>query len=99
LSKANPDDDTVAQNFFRQAIDLDPTFAAGYSALALSQLQADAVYQKLSLLEAQSSAEALARRAFDSPAPMRKPVHVSAGPCKRGESVKALWSRSSERWR
>jgi len=63
LSKANPDDDTVAQNFFRQAIDLDPTFAAGYSALALAQLQAAAVYQKLSLLEAQSCAEALARRA------------------------------------
>src|ERR1700694_2866187 len=32
LSKANSDDDTVAQNFFRQAIDLDPTFAPGYSA-------------------------------------------------------------------
>jgi adenylate cyclase len=63
LSKANPDDDTVAQNFFRQAIDRDPTFAPGYSALALAQLQAAAVYQKLSLLEAQSSAEALARRA------------------------------------
>src|SRR5258708_5196846 len=63
LSKANPDDDTVAQNFFRQAIDLDPTFAPGYSALALAQLQAAAVYQKLSLLEAQSCAEALARRA------------------------------------
>ena len=61
LSKANPDDDTIAQNFFRQAIDLDPTFAPGYTALALAQLQAAAVYQKLSLLEAQSSAEALAR--------------------------------------
>ena len=60
LSKANPDDDTIAQNFFRQAIDLDPTFAPGYSALALAQLQAAAVYQKLSLTEAQSSAEALA---------------------------------------
>jgi len=63
LSKANPDDDTIAQNFFRQAIDLDPTFAPGCTALALAQLQAAAVYQKLSLLEAQSSAEALARRA------------------------------------
>jgi adenylate cyclase len=63
LSKANPDDDTIAQNFFRQAIDLDPTFAPGYTALALAQLQAAAVYQKLGLLEAQSSAEALARRA------------------------------------
>jgi adenylate cyclase len=63
LSKANSDDDTIAQNFFRQANDLDPTFAPGYSALALAQLQAAAVYQKLSLAEAQSSAEALARRA------------------------------------
>src|SRR6266403_3446503 len=59
----NSEDDTIAQNFFRQAIDLDPTFAGGYSALALAQLQAAAVYQKLSLAEAQSSAEALARRA------------------------------------
>jgi adenylate cyclase len=63
LSKANSEDDTIAQNFFRRAIDLDPTFAPGYSALALAQLQAAAVYQKLSLAEAQSSAEALARRA------------------------------------
>src|SRR5438105_9243197 len=63
LSKADPDEDTIAQNFFRQAIDLDPTFAPGYTALALAQLQAAAVYQKLGLLEAQSSAEALARRA------------------------------------
>jgi hypothetical protein len=44
LSKANPDDDTIAQNFFRQAMDLDPTFAPGYSALALAQLQAAAAY-------------------------------------------------------
>jgi adenylate cyclase len=63
LSKANSEDDTIAQNFFRQAIDLDPTFGPGYSALALAQLQAAAVYQKLSLAEAQSSAELLARRA------------------------------------
>ncbi len=63
LSEANPDDNTIAQKFFRQAIVLDPTFAGGYSGLALAQLQAAAVYQKLGLLEAQSSAEALARRA------------------------------------
>jgi adenylate cyclase len=63
LSEANPDDNTIAQKFFRQAIDLDPTFAGGYSGLALAQLQGAAVYQKLGLIEAQSSAEALARRA------------------------------------
>src|SRR6202030_2893322 len=62
LSEANPDDNETAQRFFKQAIDLDPTFAGGYSGLALAQLQAAAVYQKLSLLEAQSSAEASARR-------------------------------------
>src|SRR5438874_4185665 len=63
LSEANPDDNTIAQRFFQQAIDLDSTFAGGHSGLALAQLQAAAVYQKLGLLEAQSSAEALARRA------------------------------------
>jgi adenylate cyclase len=63
LSEANPDDNAIAQRFFQQAIDLDSTFAGGYSGLALAQLQAAAVYQKLGLLEAQSSAETLARRA------------------------------------
>ena len=63
LSKATPDDDATAERFFKQAIDLDPTFAGGYSALALYQLQAAALYQKLDLSTAQRSAEALARRA------------------------------------
>src|SRR5207248_11387434 len=63
LSKATPDDDATAEKFFKQAIDLDPNFAGGYSALALYQLQAAAIYQKLDLLDAQRSAEALARRA------------------------------------
>jgi adenylate cyclase len=63
LSKATPDDDETAERFFKQAIDLDSTFAGGYSALALYQLQAAALYQKLDLPSAQRSAEALARRA------------------------------------
>src|SRR2546423_3807130 len=63
LSEANPDDNTIAQRFFQQAIDLDLAFAGGYSGLALAHLQAAAVYQRLGLPEAQSSAEALARRA------------------------------------
>jgi adenylate cyclase len=63
LTKANPDDDAIAQGFFRQAIDLDPAFAGSYSALALVLLQAAAIYQKLDMAEAQVSAEALARRA------------------------------------
>jgi adenylate cyclase len=63
LSKATPDDDATAEGFFKQAIDLDPNFAGGYSALALYQLQAAAIYQKLDLRKAQRSSEALARRA------------------------------------
>ena len=63
LSKATPEDDATAEGFFKQAIDLDPNFAGGYSALALYQLQAAAIYQKLDLRNAQRSAEALARRA------------------------------------
>jgi adenylate cyclase len=63
LSEANQDDNATAQRFFQRAIDLDSTFAGGYSGLALAQLQAAAVYQKIGLFEAQSSAEALARRA------------------------------------
>jgi adenylate cyclase len=63
LSKATPDDDAIAQDLFRQSIDLDPTFAGSYSALALVQLQAAAIYQKLDPVEAQRSAEVLARRA------------------------------------
>src|SRR5207237_958566 len=63
LSKATADDDATAEKFFRQAIDLDPTFGGGYSALAVYQLQAAGIYQKLDLPGAQRSAEALARRA------------------------------------
>lgn len=45
LGKATADDDETAEKFFRQAIDLDLTFAA--SASALYQLQAAALYQKI----------------------------------------------------
>ncbi|MDA9477887.1 hypothetical protein XI03_26085 [Bradyrhizobium sp. CCBAU 65884] len=63
LSKATAEDDESAEKFFRQAIDLDPTFSGSYSALALYQLQAAALFQKIGLRDAQHSAEALARRA------------------------------------
>jgi adenylate cyclase len=63
LSEANPEDDAVAEEFFKQAIDLDPAFTGSYSALALVHLQTAAIYQRLDLHEAQRSAEALARRA------------------------------------
>ena len=53
LSKATAEDDESAEKFFRQAIDLDPTFSGSYSALALYQLQAAALYQKIGLRDAQ----------------------------------------------
>jgi adenylate cyclase len=57
------DDNARAQAFFREAIDLDPTFAAAYSGLAWAQSQAATTLQTHDFVEAQRSAEALARRA------------------------------------
>jgi adenylate cyclase len=63
LSKASAEGNALAEKFFQQAIDLDPTFAGGYKALALAQNNAAAVYGTLSLRDGLASAEALARQA------------------------------------
>src|SRR5258706_16287067 len=63
LSKATADDDATAEKFFKQAIDLDPTFSGGYGALAFYQLQTAALYQKLDPSTPQSPAQTLARPA------------------------------------
>jgi adenylate cyclase len=64
LGKFAREDNALAEKFFRAAIDLDPTFAGGYRGLGYAQFQATmSGFQKCSLPEAQSSAEALARRA------------------------------------
>jgi adenylate cyclase len=60
--KASAEDNALAQKFFQQAVDLDPSFAGGYKGLSRAQGQA-ADYQGRGLPEALSSAEALARRA------------------------------------
>jgi len=62
LSKYTVDDSTLAQRFFQQAIDFDPTFAGSYTGLAMAQGQA-ADFQTRGLPETLSSFEALARRA------------------------------------
>jgi len=62
LSKANAEDNALAQKFFQRAIDLDPTFSGGYSGLASAQGTATN-FQGRGLLESLSSIEALARRA------------------------------------
>ena len=62
-SKANAEDNALAEKFFQQAVDLDPSFAGGYK--GLSELQAQtADFRGRDLAEALKSAEALARRAI-----------------------------------
>ncbi|HEY1301547.1 MAG TPA: winged helix-turn-helix domain-containing protein [Stellaceae bacterium] len=60
--KANAEDNALAEQFFRQAVELDPSFAGGYKGLARLQAQT-ADFRGRNLAEALKSAEALARRA------------------------------------
>jgi len=62
VSKATPDDNALAQNFFQEAIDLDPNFSGAYGGLALAQNQ-EVEFGTRGLPETLSSVEALARRA------------------------------------
>jgi len=62
--KFSREDDALAQEYFQQAIDLDPTFAGGYKGLSAAYMNAAALLQTRSQAEAYSSAEALARQAI-----------------------------------
>jgi adenylate cyclase len=62
LSKSTPDDNSLAEKFLQQAIDLDSTFSSAYGALAGAQDQT-ALYNRRDLSETLRLAEALARRA------------------------------------
>jgi len=64
LSRVTVEDFVVAQKLFERGIEADPTFGGCYSGLALARLQASAIYQSLDATGAQSSAEALARKAL-----------------------------------
>ena len=63
MSRADAEDNALAETFFQQAIDLDPNFAGGYKGLALAHNNSASVYGTRSAQEAFASAEALARRA------------------------------------
>jgi adenylate cyclase len=63
FSKGTPDDNTLAESFFQQAIDLDPGFAGGYTGLAYAHTRAAGVYGNRNLAEIWNSTFALARRA------------------------------------
>ena len=60
--KANAEDNSLAEKFFQQAIDLDPSFAGGYKGLSKIQAQS-ADFRGRNLATALKSAEVLARRA------------------------------------
>jgi adenylate cyclase len=63
LCQTTAEDNQAAQEFFRQAIDLDPTFAGGYAGLSLALDRAAIVWHTRELAEAQQLAEEYARRA------------------------------------
>jgi adenylate cyclase len=63
FSKNTADDNALAQRFFQQAIDLDPSFAGSYTGLAYAHRRAAGVFGTLSLDDAEKLAEALVRRA------------------------------------
>jgi TolB-like protein len=60
--KANAEDNGLAEKFFHQAVELDPSFAGGYKGLSKLQAQT-ADFRGRDLAEALKLAEALARRA------------------------------------
>jgi adenylate cyclase len=61
LSRATPNDNSLAEKFFQQAIDLDPNFSGGYRGLAFTQNQTRVSWRDV--LERLNAIEALARRA------------------------------------
>jgi adenylate cyclase len=63
FSKISPEDNTLAQQYFRQAIEIDPSFAGGYKGLAWAHMLAAGVFAISTPVEGHGLAEALARRA------------------------------------
>jgi adenylate cyclase len=61
LDRATPDDNALAEKFFRLAVDLDGNFADGLCGVALAQIHAATVFQTQAFEEVQTSAEPLVR--------------------------------------
>jgi adenylate cyclase len=90
-SKFNADDNALAQKFFQQAIDLDPSFGGGYRGLAMAQSVAAGGFQTRNLAETLTSAEALARRAVAlDGADAEAHSTLGAALCSRGDYEGAL---------
>ena len=63
FSKGTLGDNALAQKFFQQAIDLDPSFAGSFTGLAYAHWRAAGVFGTQNLTEAEDLAEGLVRRA------------------------------------
>jgi adenylate cyclase len=63
LSRATPEDNKAAQQFFAEAIAIDANFSGGYTGLALAQMQESGLFGIRPVAEARISIKALALRA------------------------------------
>jgi adenylate cyclase len=63
LSHVTAGENALAEKFFRQSIELDPTFAGGHTGLAYALANAGNTFQQMDFNEAMGAAEASARRA------------------------------------
>jgi adenylate cyclase len=95
LSKANIEDHALAQKFFKQAVDLDPSFAGGYKGLAAAQSIAADFHGGISLKHLAQLRHSRARR-WRSMVPMRRPVRGLPTHCVDAATMKAVWPRRSE---
>ena len=63
LSHVTAGEKALAEKFFRQSIELDPTFAGGHAGLAYALANAGNTFQQMDFNDAMGAAEASARRA------------------------------------
>jgi TolB-like protein/DNA-binding winged helix-turn-helix (wHTH) protein len=78
FSKSTVEDNALAEKFFQQAIDVDPTFAGSYTGLAFAHKRMAGVFGRRSLPETEKLMEALVRQALHSTPTMPKCVPVLA---------------------
>jgi adenylate cyclase len=78
-SKFTADDNVLAEKFFQQAIELDPTFARGHAFLALAYFYAASIFLTRNLPGALTSIESSARRAIalDGGDPEARTIHAA----------------------
>ncbi len=64
MSNCEAADNTLAQSFFQRAINLDPSDAAGHSALGWSHMMAASIFSEMTIAEGCALAEPLVRKAI-----------------------------------